>query len=259
MFILTFGFAPLILAPLSEVFGRSWIYLGSAWVFCLFFIPQALATNLPTMLISRFISGIAGSTAVSLVGGSISDVWADHERGLPMALFSFAAFAATGLGPVIFGPVEYHYDFRYITWILFGVSGAFAATLPMLFTEPVLFSFSLWIGVVWAVLYLELESVNLVFGGIYGFNLEQSSAVFTTQVVGAGFGLAIDLYCDTHYKKQVSRRGPEARLYSAMVGGCCLPIGAFLYTFTAYKCIHWILPAMGLTILYTGMQLVYLS
>jgi hypothetical protein len=62
--------APLLLAPLSEVYGRNWIYLISAIVFALFFLPQALAQNIETILVSRFISGIAGSTAVSLVGGA---------------------------------------------------------------------------------------------------------------------------------------------------------------------------------------------
>lgn len=89
--------APLLLAPLSEVYGRSSIYLGSAIVFALFFIPQALAPNIATMLVARFISGCAGSTAVALVGGTIADVWRADERGTPMALFSFAAFGGASL------------------------------------------------------------------------------------------------------------------------------------------------------------------
>lgn len=49
-----------------------------------------------------------------------------------MALFSFAAFAATGLGPVIFGYVELYLGFRYIEWIMLGLSGIF--TFVMIFT-----------------------------------------------------------------------------------------------------------------------------
>lgn len=49
------------------------------------------------MLVARFISGCAGSTAVALVGGTIADVWRADERGTPMALFSFAAFGGTFL------------------------------------------------------------------------------------------------------------------------------------------------------------------
>lgn len=94
MFTITFGAAPLLLAPLSEVYGRSHIYLVSAFIFAVFFIPQALAKNIETILVTRFISGIAGSTAVSLVGGTLSDVWKGPERGGPMSLFSWAAFGS---------------------------------------------------------------------------------------------------------------------------------------------------------------------
>ena len=49
----------------------------------------------------------------------------------------------------------------------------------MLATEPVVFFFSLWAAFSWAVLYLQFSSVPLVFRTNYGFNLEQSGAVFT--------------------------------------------------------------------------------
>ncbi|KAM0755764.1 MFS general substrate transporter [Meredithblackwellia eburnea MCA 4105] len=311
MFTLTFGTAPLVLAPFSEVYGRNGIYLASAFIFFMFFIPQALAQNIETMLVSRFILGIAGSTAVSLVGGTLSDVFITEERGLPMAMFSYSAFASTGLGPLFFGMVEYHYNFRYVAWILFALSGAFTIMLvfvlketrasvllsrkaarlrketnnpryqargdaerasllvmirtslgrpiKMLFTEPVLFSFAVWIAFVWAVLYILLESVNLVFENTYGFNIEQSGFVFSVQVVGSTFGLIIDHYCDKLYHKNVARVGPEGRLYSAMWGGCLVPVGAFFYTFTSYRSIHWIAPVIGSGILYCGTYLVYLS
>ena len=74
LFTVTFGTAPLLLAPFSEVYGthtdssqttaclpyyvtgRNGIYLVSAVMFALFFIPQALATNIQTILVTRFIS-----------------------------------------------------------------------------------------------------------------------------------------------------------------------------------------------------------
>lgn len=49
----------------------------------------------------------------------------------------------------------------------------------MLITEPVVFFFSLWVAFSWAVLYLQFSSIPLVFGTSYGFNIEQTGAVFT--------------------------------------------------------------------------------
>lgn len=56
----------------------------------------------------------------------------------------------------------------------------------LLFTEPVVFFFSLWISFSWAVLYLQFGAIPLVFSNIYGFDMQQSGAVFT--------GMSIHIY-----------------------------------------------------------------
>ena len=49
----------------------------------------------------------------------------------------------------------------------------------MLFTEPVVFAFSVWISFSWAVLYLQFGSIPVVFQTNHGFNIEQTGAVFS--------------------------------------------------------------------------------
>lgn len=66
-----FGIAPLILAPLSEIYGRRGVYIASTVVYTLFQLPQALAPNIATMLAARALSGVGGSTAISLLVRSI--------------------------------------------------------------------------------------------------------------------------------------------------------------------------------------------
>ncbi|GAA5997302.1 MFS transporter [Rhodotorula paludigena] len=311
LFTVTFGAAPLILAPLSEVYGRSLIYFLSALVFAIFFIPQALAKNIETVLVTRFISGCAGSTAVSLVGGTLADVWRGKDRGTPMAWFSFAAFGATGLGPVAFGYLTQIKGFRYVNWVMFAISMAFAAVLPlildetrasvllsrkaaklrketgddryiskddfergsiremfktslgrpvqMLIREPVLISMTAWIAFTWGVLYLFLVSIPYVYSRVYGFSTGECGLVYITQFIGSAIGMAYDQYCMKFYHRNVAKRGPEARMYSAFGGGLCVPVGAFIFCFTAYPQCHWIGSCIGVVILYIGMYLVYLT
>ena len=123
LFTFTFGAAPLILAPLSEIWGRRWVYLGSAVIFWVFQIAQALAPNIQTMLVARFITGTGGSTGVSLVDGTLSDLFRNEDRGKPMGMFSFAAFGANGLGPIMFGYLAEARGFRLCFWIMFALSG----------------------------------------------------------------------------------------------------------------------------------------
>lgn len=123
VYTIMFGIAPLLLAPLSELYGRRVVYIASTVVYTLFQIPQALAPNIGVMLFARIMSGIGGSTAISLLGGTLSDLFDHKERGVPMAAFAFSAFAPTGLGPVIFGYVAMLTGMRLVFWIQFALAG----------------------------------------------------------------------------------------------------------------------------------------
>jgi hypothetical protein len=48
----------------------------------------------------------------------------------------------------------------------------------MLLTESVVFWFSLWAAFSWTVLYIQFTSIPLVFEKTYGFNIQQSNAIF---------------------------------------------------------------------------------
>lgn len=53
----------------------------------------------------------------------------------------------------------------------------------------------------------------------------------------------------THlFRKYVSRRGPEARLYIACLVGLLLPSSMFIYAWTANPNIFWMWPVVGLTV-----------
>ncbi|SPO29152.1 related to multidrug resistant protein [Ustilago trichophora] len=103
---LGFALPPLVLAPLSEVFGRNPMYLVCHLCYTVLFVGLGFADNAATVIILRFLSGMFGSTGSTMVGGSISDIWSSKERGQPMALFATGAIFGTGIGPVWAGWVE---------------------------------------------------------------------------------------------------------------------------------------------------------
>lgn len=63
-FVVMLGIGPLILAPLSETFGRKPLYLICFTVFTLLQIPTALAPNLPMLITMRTIAGFFGSMSL---------------------------------------------------------------------------------------------------------------------------------------------------------------------------------------------------
>jgi MFS family permease len=61
-YVIMLGVGPLILAPLSETFGRKMLYLVCFSVFTLLQIPAALSPNVATLITVRTITGFFGST-----------------------------------------------------------------------------------------------------------------------------------------------------------------------------------------------------
>lgn len=79
-FTVTLGIGPLILAPLSETFGRRRMYMICFSVFSLLQIPTALSPNLATLIVCRTLAGFFGSVGIANGGGSLSDMFDPHER-----------------------------------------------------------------------------------------------------------------------------------------------------------------------------------
>ncbi|BFZ55044.1 hypothetical protein PYCC9005_002082 [Savitreella phatthalungensis] len=134
-FLAGFALAPLILAPISEVYGRWPMYILSAIMIWLWLLPQALARNITTILTAKFFQGCFGSTGSTMVGGTLADMWRTHERGPWMAAFTGSAFIGTFIGPVIFGVTVERLGFRWGFWIQFIIAGVYAGVLLLTLQE----------------------------------------------------------------------------------------------------------------------------
>jgi MFS transporter, DHA1 family, multidrug resistance protein len=79
---------PLIWAPGSELIGRRPIFLWSILALVLVQIGGALAKNMATLLVFRFLSGVFSASPITNSGGVIADVWDAIGRGPAMAIVS---------------------------------------------------------------------------------------------------------------------------------------------------------------------------
>ena len=92
VFVVGFGVGPLAFAPFSELFGRRPVYAITMGLAVIFVIPCAVSQNIGTLIACRLIDGIAFSAPMTLVGGTLADLWRNEERAVPMAAFSAAPF-----------------------------------------------------------------------------------------------------------------------------------------------------------------------
>lgn len=134
VFVVGFGVGPMIFAPLSEIVGRKPIYVVTLFIALIFEIPCAVAPNIGTLIVCRAIDGIAFSAPMTLVGGSLSDLWKNEERGVPMAAFSAAPFVGPAIGPLVGGFLYDAAGWRWLYWIQLIIAGI---SWPMItFTVP---------------------------------------------------------------------------------------------------------------------------
>ncbi|EEP79103.1 hypothetical protein UREG_03949 [Uncinocarpus reesii 1704] len=129
-----FSPGPMAFAPLSEMVGRKPVYVVTMFIAVVFLIPCAVAENIGTLLACRAIDGIAFSAPMTLVGGTLADMWRNEERGVPMAAFSAAPFIGPAIGPLVGGFLGDHKGWRWLYWIQLIMSGVVFALLA--FTMP---------------------------------------------------------------------------------------------------------------------------
>ncbi|GKT62995.1 major facilitator superfamily transporter [Colletotrichum tofieldiae] len=134
VFVIGFGVGPMAFAPLSEIYGRQVIYASTLLLAVVFIIPCAVANNFATLIVCRTIDGIAFSAPMTLVGGTLADLWRNEERGVPMAAFSAAPFIGPAIGPLVGGFLSDAAGWRWLYWIQLIL--AFVVWVLISFTVP---------------------------------------------------------------------------------------------------------------------------
>ncbi|KAM0715133.1 hypothetical protein Q7P37_009598 [Cladosporium fusiforme] len=302
-FVFGFGAGPMIFAPLSEVLGRKIIYVSTLSLALVFIIPCAVAENIETLLVCRLIDGIAFSAPMTLVGGTLADMWRPEERGVPMAAFSAAPFLGPALGPLIGGFIADNMTWRWLYWIQLIASGAiwvlisftvpetFAPTIlahrakklrkqaisgdkkyvteeeldersfsarmrvylvrpfKLLFLEPIVMFLSLYMSVLYGLLYMFFIAYPVVYQEGKGYSASTTGLMFIPVAVGVLLSAACAPFVNKHYMTLVAQHGgkppAEARLVPMMFSCWLIPIGLFIFAWTSYPSLHWAGPALG--------------
>jgi multidrug resistance protein len=117
-FVVGLAFGPLFLAPLSEFYGRKPVYLVSYFFFIIWQIPTAVAQNIGTILVTRFLAGFSGSAFLSVAGGSITDMWAADKVAWPMVAFTIGPFLGPTIGPLVGGFINQHVVWRWTFYVI---------------------------------------------------------------------------------------------------------------------------------------------
>lgn len=287
---------PLIFGPMSEVYGRKIPLLAGFLLFSLFNIPVAVAEDLRTIMVCRFIVGFGGSAGLAIVGGALTDIFTVVDRCVGVTTFAATTFIGSFVGPIVGGFVVQSIGWRWTQWLtlipalvlwflyLFFVPESYGPVLLgrqakhlryqtgnwalhakheetilgfkdiyrtylirpliMLFVEPILFLVTLYMSLIYGILYLFLEAYPISFHGERHWSLGIAALPFISLILGVLLGTAvIIIYIKTRYSRLIKLcgcAGPEEALIPMLIGAILLPAGLFWFAWTSKPGISWI-------------------
>ena len=133
LFLLGYCAGPLVFAPLSEFYGRRYVFYVTFTSYLAFNFLCAFANNFGALLVGRFLTGTFASAPLSNAPGVLADIWNPIERGNAMAVFAMMTFVGPALGPVVSGFLELKKDWRWNFYVLLWLAGV---TELLMFTLP---------------------------------------------------------------------------------------------------------------------------
>jgi multidrug resistance protein len=273
------------------MFGRKPVYVLTLSLAVIFTIPCAVAPNIATLLVCRLIDGIAFSAPMTLVGGTLADLWRPEERGVPMAAFSAAPFAGPAIGPLVGGFLSDAAGWRFLYWIQLILSGVawiiITFTVPETFApillsrraaklrkeknddrfttekeldqrpitqqlkiflirplqlltrEPIVMCLSLYMSVLYGLLYMFFVAYPIIYQEGKGWNAGSTGLMFIPIAIGVVLSAVCAPWVNKHYLKVCARHPngkppPEARLIPMMWSCWLIPIGLFIFGWTSY-------------------------
>jgi EmrB/QacA subfamily drug resistance transporter len=204
-----------VFGTLSDIFGRRVMVLIALGIFVGGSILCALAPNLLTLILARFLQGIGGGGIMPVVQTIIADAISPKERGEYQAYFSGVWLTAGLTGPLLGGVITDYLHWSAIFWINLPLTAlALAVLLPRMHLLPVHYRRRRvdWFGGALLMASAIVILLVLTWGGVrYPWS---SSLIVAMICAAAGLVAAFVLH---------ARRTAEPFLPLALLGGSVVP------------------------------------
>ena len=127
--------------------------------------------------------------------------------------------------------------------------------------DPAVLFATVYSALTYAIYYSFFESFPLVFVDMHGFNLGQLGLTFLSITAGVSVSIAAYFaYLHWYVNPRIVARGlgqPEMRLVPALLTSFFVPVGLFIFAWTASPSVHWIAPLVGVAVYNLGVFIVF--
>lgn len=128
IYVLGYAVGPLLISPLSELFGRVPLYHFCNILFSICTILCGRTTSLRSLAVARLFAGIGGSSVFALAPSSIADMFPKEERGAVLALVALGYNLGPSVSPTAGSYINAIRSWRWI----FYTSGGIGLVITML-------------------------------------------------------------------------------------------------------------------------------
>lgn len=134
-YMLATAFGPLIMGPLSEIYGRKVVlHLSNIW-FLIFNLVCGFANSKGLLIAARFLAGLGASAIYALAGGVLGDVWRPEQRGRSLGIYLLIPLLGAAVGPIIGGYMADRATWRWMFWSTSAFQGVMIAACFLAFHE----------------------------------------------------------------------------------------------------------------------------
>jgi hypothetical protein len=121
--------------------------------------------------------------------------------------------------------------------------------VQLLFTELIVFLISIYMSVLYGLLYMFFIAYPIVYQKGKGYSASTTGLMFIPVAVGVLLSSACSPLVNKHYLTLVAKHNgkppAEARLIPMMLSCWFIPVGLFIFAWTSYPELSWAGPAMG--------------
>ncbi|KAL6364252.1 hypothetical protein LRP88_02169 [Fusarium phalaenopsidis] len=263
---------PLLIAPLSEMFGR-WPLINICTILlAMATMLSAVSQTTVVLITSRALTGMAVATNV-LSPAIVGDMFAPEQRGTAMSLMMLAPLVGGAVGPAFSGVTSQSLGWRSVLWTYkvtilrrrgaslvnraetastvgeltkslgldrdrAGLRTSMMRPAAVLFSSGVLAALSLFGSVVFSYFYLVAVTLPSILQDLYGLSPAATGCSFFANALGSLIGILLcNVSVDHIYiKLRVANNGiglPEYRLPISIIGSFTLAPAVILYGWCA--------------------------
>jgi MFS family permease len=115
-YVLATAIGPMLIGPLSEVYGRKPIFhITNLW-FLIWNLICGFANSKGLLISARLLAGFGASAVYSLAYGVLGDVWSPEQRGRSLSLYLLIPLTGGAVGPIVGGFIVQYTTWRWMFW-----------------------------------------------------------------------------------------------------------------------------------------------